>query len=266
MPKNSYAAIDCRRDDLLRYLASHQKSSLTEIKEQTGTSEITVRRDLNALSLEGLISKNSQGLYSLNCDPAFDPRYFLRYSAQHAKKAAIARSAVQLIHPGSFLFLGSGTTVLELSKHLTQVQPLSIATNNLYIPMYISQQPGGIQVKFLGGDVDYPSMSTFSPYTCQRVAQHHADIVFFSEDGLDFETGISTDEYALIDVKRAMLAHSEKKVLLLDSSKMNKRALQYVMPLAEVDTVIIDAAASEADLARLRQIVPSVIVAELERV
>ena len=191
MPKNFYAAVDMRRQEILRYLANHQNCALGEIAEEFKTSEMTVRRDLHALSAESLITQNSKGLYSLNCDPSFDPRYFLRYSAHHLWKAAIARAAVSLISPGDFIFMDSGTTVLELSKHLEGIEPLSVATNNLYIPMYLSQRPSRIQVEFLGGDVHLPSMSTYGLHACRKIESYNADLLFFSADGLDFEAGVS---------------------------------------------------------------------------
>ncbi|MBR1457232.1 MAG: DeoR/GlpR transcriptional regulator, partial [Oscillospiraceae bacterium] len=251
MPKNFYAAVDMRRQEILRYLANHQNCALGEIAEEFKTSEMTVRRDLHALSAESLITQNSKGLYSLNCDPSFDPRYFLRYSAHHLWKAAIARAAVSLISPGDFIFMDSGTTVLELSKHLEGIEPLSVATNNLYIPMYLSQRPSRIQVEFLGGDVHLPSMSTYGLHACRKIESYNADLLFFSADGLDFEAGVSTDEYRLIDVKTSMLHSARTSVLLIDSSKLNRRAVQRVAALSELDVVVTDSHASDADLARL---------------
>ena len=261
MAKNFYAAVDLRRQEILRFLANHQNSSLSEIAEEFKTSEMTIRRDIHVLSQEGLITQNSRSQYSLNCDPSFDPQYFLRYSAHHQQKVAIAEEARSLIKSGEFIFMDSGTTVVELSKHLQHVQELTIVTNNFYIPMYISQRPSNIQVEFLGGVVHLPSMSTYGLEACRKVESYRADYVFFSADGLDFEAGISTDEYRLSDIKEAMLRNARKRVLLLDSSKLNRIAIQRIATFDDLDIVVTDSGISADDLTKLRAIVEEVIVA-----
>lgn len=262
MAKNSLDAVNFRREELLRFLALNQNSTLSDISSKFGTSEMTVRRDLRVLSEKGLISKGIDNHYSLNCDPAFDPKYFFRYSANRPKKLAIAEAAAALIPPGSFLFLDSGTTVLELAKQLAHLDNIFIVTNNLYIPMYISQRPGSIRINFLGGDVDLPSMSTNGTPACKRLEEYHADLAFFSADGVDLSIGVTTKEYNLIDIKKAMLSHAEKRILLVDSSKMNACSIQVLASLEEIDTLVTDWEVPAATLAQLRDIIPQVIVAQ----
>ena len=66
MAKNSLDAVNFRREELLRFLALNQNSSLSDISSRFGTSEMTIRRDLRVLSEKGLISKGIGNLYSLN--------------------------------------------------------------------------------------------------------------------------------------------------------------------------------------------------------
>ena len=120
MAKNSIAAVSSRRESLLRFLALNQNSTLNDIASEFGTSEMTTRRDLYVLFEDGLISKGVDNRYSLNCDPAFDPQFFFRYSTNHRKKLAIAERAARLISSGSLAFLDNGTTVLEFAKQLIQ--------------------------------------------------------------------------------------------------------------------------------------------------
>lgn len=218
----------------------------------------------NVESCTCLVSKNINNQYFLNCDPAFDPKYFLRYSANRQKKVAIADAAVRLIPPGSFLFLDSGTTVLELAKRLVDLESICVVTNNLYIPMYISQRPCSISVEFLGGNVNLPSMSTSGVPACQKSDEYRADFVFFSADGIDFTRGVTTKEYQLVDVKRAMLRNADKRILLIDSSKINIYTVQYIASLDEIDTVIIDSGICKADEQMLEQLVPNVVIAKLD--
>lgn len=262
MSKNSYKSVNERRENLLRFLASNQNSSLNEISSHFKTSEITTRRDISILSEEGLINKSVKGLYSLNCDPSFDPRYFLRYSRRHKEKSAIAQAAAELAGDCGCLFLAGGTTVLELSKHLSCSSPALIITNNLYIPMYLSQQPGNVQVDFLPGSVVFPGMSTAGTQALESIAGYNAEVVFFSADGLDIESGVTSDELQLNFVTHAMIRQARKRVLLIDSSKLGVTAIQKLADLSEVDVVVIDSNAEPSLLDALRERT-EVVVAKL---
>lgn len=87
--------------------------------------------------------------------------------------------------------------------------------------------------------------------------------MFFSADGLDFTRGVTTKEYQLADIKKAMLRNANKKILLIDSSKISVYAVQYVAALEEIDAVIVDSGISRADEQTLRQLVPQVVIARL---
>lgn len=261
MAKNSVAAVSNRRENLLRFLALNQNSTLMDIASEFGTSEMTIRRDLYALSEDGLITKGMNNRYSLNCDPSFDPQFFFRYSTNHRKKLAIAEVASKIVPSGSFIFFDSGTTVLELAKQLINLDNISIATNNLYIPMYISQRPGSINVDFLGGAVDWPSMSTSGILACKKVEHYLADFAFLSADGVDLTHGVTTREYQLADIKKAMLKNARKKVLLVDSTKLDSYSIHPLAPICDIYIIVTDWEAPKEILAQLRSIVEEVIVA-----
>lgn len=263
MAKNSIAAVSSRRESLLRFLALNQNSMLIDIASEFGTSEMTIRRDLYALSEDGLISKGVDNRYSLNCDPAFDPQFFFRYSTNHRKKLAVAEEAAKLISSGDFVFLDSGTTVLELSKKLMHLDNIKIVTNNLYIPMYISQNPGTIDTELLGGPVDWPSMSTNSDAACKKLEEYRADCVFFSADGVDPVHGVTIKETQLTHIKSIMLKQAEKKVLLADSSKLGCCSGRELMSLSDVDVLVTDWDITDVMLQQLQGYVGEIIVATL---
>jgi DeoR/GlpR family transcriptional regulator of sugar metabolism len=59
-------------------------------------------------------------------------------------------------------------------------------------------------------------------------------------------------EQEVVAIKRAMLAVSAKKVLLIDHHKLGKAALHRLAPLSAFDLVVVDAGATDGHLSGLR--------------
>ena len=79
----------------------------------------------------------------------------------------------------------------------------------------------------------------FVGYEAERtVADYNADVVFFSCRGLS-EDGVLTDRsIEENDLRRVMLSHAKKKVLLLDSGKIGKSYLNRLCSLSEIDELV----------------------------
>ena len=64
------------------------------------------------------------------------------------------------------------------------------------------------------------------------------------------------------DLQKSLLSHAEKKILLVDSSKMNACSIKAVATLDEIDVLVTDWEVPAAMLAQLKEIIPQVIVAQ----
>lgn len=253
MAKNSKKSIEERRKHILYYLSSHSNVSVEELSDQLDASAITIRRDLNQLISDKMVARGSAGRFSLLQDPAFDDQYFRRYSLHHKEKVIIANGAIQLIPNNCMIGIDSSTTCLELSKLLLAREKITVVTNNLFIPQYLSQHTS-LDLFCIGGHVHLHNNSTEGSGACDEIYKYNYDFVFFSASALDFEGGLSNSDFNEIDTKMAFLSRAAKKILLLDSAKIGLRASRNFLSLDEVDLIVTDSGVSEDQLAKFEQL------------
>ena len=261
MARTPLSAIEKRNARMLEYMHGHSSVTVEELAHYLQVSEVTVRRDLNYLLNEKMILRTSAGHYALNEDPSSDVALFKRYAAHHLEKSMIALAALNLISAGSVIGLDSSTTVLELGKILTQKENLTVVTNNLFIPAYLCQHPS-LKLFLAGGGVCLARNSTEGADTCRTISCFHYDIVFLSANAFDFQYGLSNLDYETVDAKLAYLEHSDRCIVLLDSSKIGRHAGRMFLPTSRIHTVVTDNNITPEQVEQFQQHDISLVIAE----
>ena len=235
--------LDKRRKEILNILARVPISSTQQLAEDTGVSNETMRKDLDALADEGLIVKVHGGVALAGGAVAEIP-FDLRATHYAAEKRAIAQSAIRLIYPKDIIILESCTTNLELAKELVMLpdllETLIVITNSFAIA---STFDGGRKCKkmfFLGGWVHTQQFSCLSYQTVTQLKEFHVNKAFLSGAALSenyIVTGYYDEDVAF---QRAMLEAAQKSILMIDHSKFDQAAVFSVAPLADFDYLITD--------------------------
>lgn len=231
---------------------------IDELAERFEISTMTVHRDLDELEARGLLRK-TRGVATALSTALVESSDVYRSSRQLAEKEAIALAALDFIEPGQAILLDDSTTTLHLVPHLHVKRPLTVITNTLTI-MNELRSATGIALLGLGGQYYNWCSAFMGRITTATIAAMRADLLIMS-------TSAITDDIAFhqtmetVDVKRAMFDSASKRVLLADHTKFEKRALHAMLPLADFDAVIVDAATKPADIQRLRDAGTNVVVA-----
>ena len=138
-----------RQDRLIRLVNEKGIVTVEDLIREIGTSEATLRRDINELSSRGVLEKIRGGVRSVSA-VNLEPSYGIKAQTNADEKSRIAMAAVSLIHPGEQIILDSGTTVYALACRLGTFHDLRVVTNDLYIALEVSTRTG------------IPSSSSFS--------------------------------------------------------------------------------------------------------
>src|SRR6266508_1973975 len=104
---------------------------IRELVSELGVSDMTVRRDLEALADRGLIAKVHGGATVLGPASTAEPGFAAKATRQRAEKAAIAARAAQLVKPDTAIALSAGTTTAVLAEHLLDVPGVTVVTNSI---------------------------------------------------------------------------------------------------------------------------------------
>lgn len=236
-----------RRDLILEQLRSNGGSiHVEDLSRHFGVSVATVRRDLDFLGQNGLITRTYGGavIGNLRAERTLREREISNASA----KDAIARSAAELVQPGSTVLLDAGTTTGQLSRYLVRIPGLTVLTNGLNALNVFAEADTDVHAIALGGSLRPTNQSTIGPIAESVVRSVHADIAFLGTDCLDANRGISSRTLEQNSLKALMMLHARRTVILADSSKLNEDWSTYWAPLPQGCTIITDDATGRKTL------------------
>ena len=237
-----------RRRRILDMIRTQGYVSVARIAEQFGVSQMSARRDLDALSVQGhLVRSHGAAFAAQEASPApregseFETRelqYDTRRRRQNAAKHAIARSAAALLAPEDNVALDVGSTVLALGRELAKGPGLRIFTNHLRLAALLAGTR--CEVLMPGGIVRAQELSLCGQTAAEQTAQHWFTKAFIGVAGLTEQGGFDASPEDT-QIKRAYIARADQVILLCDSSKFGRRSLALACTLDEIDMVITDA-------------------------
>ncbi|WP_426998600.1 DeoR/GlpR family DNA-binding transcription regulator [Pseudarthrobacter sp. N5] len=234
-----------RQHRILQELGSAGTVRVAAMASLLGVSEMTVRRDVDALDSGGRLQRVHGGAARTGSYSALEPGFQIKSTQELAAKTAIAKEALRLLRPGMTLLLSGGTTTFELARLLPRTLDLTVATNSIMVANILAtgvdMQDSGhpIRTLILGGERT-PSEAMVGPVTTHAIRRLRADLCFMGVHGLDPLSGITSPNLLEAEVNTAMIRSAEHLVVLADASKYGLVALAGIAPLTAVNTLITD--------------------------
>jgi DeoR/GlpR family transcriptional regulator of sugar metabolism len=224
------------RDELLiDVLRTSGSTSVAELAERLDVGEATVRRTLQRLARDGRVVRTYGGATVAEALPGRQGRPDPRLP----QKRAIGRTASTLVADGSTVALSSGSTVIELARHLRE-RDLTVITNALDVANVLLDAPR-IELIVLGGVVLPGVHSLRGHLTEEAMRDLRADTVFMGTSAIDLERGFLTEQVREIAVDRALRAMARDGVILADASKFDRVAPGFMFGFEQVGTLVTDA-------------------------
>lgn len=222
---------------------------IEQLAERFNVSLMTAHRDLDELESRGLVRK-SRGVATALSTSLVESSDVYRSSRQVAEKESLALAAMEFIEPGQAVFLDDSTTVLQIARFLHSRTPLTVITNVLPL---MNELTGvrGISMLALGGDYYNWCNAFMGRMTQDAIAKLRADLFIMSTSAITDDTCFH-QTLETVDTKRAMFDAAATRILLVDHTKFEKRALHALAHLTEYDAVIVDAQTPEHHIVRLR--------------
>lgn len=231
-------AIERRREILTRLMADG-KVIVAELARDFGVTEETIRRDLERMDKEGLVSKTYGGAVSKQ-NSGLDLPYNVRESVNVAEKKEIAEKIADLVHDRERVMLDSSSTSLYVVKQLKNKKNLTIITNSVKILVEVADMADWT-VLSTGGLLKKDALSLTGSSAEKMINSYHVDTAICSCKGLDMELGVTDSNEGDSLIKQAIFAAAEKRILALDSEKFDKKSFVKVCGLGEIDVLVTDA-------------------------
>ena len=227
-----------RRARIVSALRDQRAVRVPALSEDLGVSEITIRRDLLLLEREGVLDRTYGGAV-VKKSVTSEPRWEEAVGAHAAEKDAIAAAAAEMIEAQDTVFFGSGTTVVNILRHVDPQLEARVVTHSLAV----AAEARGLklEVLFLGGLYRPQLDAVDGTWPLDMIGQVYADKAFLGADCLDLRAGLTTPSMAVATIELAMIRRTRGEVVVLaDSSKIGLVGPLVICPLDQIDVVLVD--------------------------
>ncbi len=241
-----------RRNRIMEMLQAEKKVVVSELSKIFGVSEETIRRDLEKLENEGLVTKSYGGAV-LNESTNIDLPFNIRKNRNVDKKLKIADLMAERIHDGDMLMLDASSTAVFIAKKIKDRKNMTIITNSVEITLQLADMHDW-HVLSTGGIVKEGSLALVGPHTDQMIKCFHVDKAIISCKGLDLQKGITDSNEMHAETKKTMFASANERILAIDSTKFNRISFTKIGELKDIDTIITDRNPGEEWMAQFEKL------------
>ncbi|MFJ4616569.1 DeoR/GlpR family DNA-binding transcription regulator [Streptomyces sp. NPDC088812] len=267
MSENQNLLAEQRRALILDEVRRRGGVRVNELTRKLGVSDMTVRRDLDALARQGMLEKVHGGAVPVVEASTHEPGFEAKSGLELTAKEDIARAAAELVVPGSAIALSGGTTTYALAHRLVDVPDLTVVTNSVRVAdvFHVAQRAAGARqgaaTVVLTGGVRTPSDSLVGPVADQAIAALHFDVLFLGVHGISAEAGLSTPNLAEAETNRRLVQSARRVVVVADHTKWGVVGLSSFAALEQVDTLVTDSGLPDEARAEVSEHLRRLVVA-----
>lgn len=236
-----------RQAKILDSLHADGEVTVDQLADQLGVSLSTIRRDLNALSAEGLLRRVRGGG---SIEPDRVPFSHVE-NQQRPEKIRVARRAAELVSDGDVILIDIGTTTARLAREL-RGRRITVITSSLAVIDEL-RDDDAVELIILGGAVRKNYNSMVGALTEQALAQIRATTCFLGTSGIRPDGTIADTTGMEVPIKRAMIQSSRRSVVLADASKFPGVGLLSACGPQEIWGLVTNDGADAATLESLRK-------------
>jgi DeoR family transcriptional regulator, aga operon transcriptional repressor len=236
-----------RLDAILTRLSENGSVGVTGLAQDLGVSMATIRRDLELLESQRLLSRTHGGAVSHGVLYELPLRY--RAGRHEEEKHRIAEAAVARLGDARVVGLTGGTTTTEVARRISG-RPLTVVTNALNIAAELAVRPN-LKLVVTGGVARPESYELVGPLADSTLDELNIDVVFVGVDGAS-AAGMTTHHEVEAHTNRRMIERAHRVVVVCDASKIGRSALAVICHPRDVDELITDGSADGTPLEDLR--------------
>ena len=232
-----------RRNAILAKLNAEGKVIVTDLSREFDVTEETIRRDLEKLDNEGLATKTYGGAVA-NRNLNIDLPYSVRKRSNIERKMKIAEKIAEMIHDGDYIMVDASSTAIYVTKCISHLKNITLITNSIEILMELADKSDW-HVLSTGGALKKGSLSLVGASAERMIKGFHVDLAICSSKGLDMNMGVTDSNEKDTQIKRAIFAAANRKILAVDATKFDKISFVHVCEPNDIDTIVTDEAPSD---------------------
>jgi len=236
---------------LLEILERDGEQAIERLARLFQVSEMTIRRDLQALSRQGRVIRTHGGA-TAGQRVSFEFRFLERAGVEAAAKEHIASVAASLVKPGDTVILDSGTTTLAIARALAPISGLTVVTTSLPIASELFGREG-LEVIILGGSLRKDAPDLTGALTQSNLEQLRLDVGFLGADAIDLAGYIYNRSNELGRMLAQMARTADRVYAVADHTKIGQHAFMRFDHLRRWQGLITDPALGSRERQALRK-------------
>jgi DeoR family transcriptional regulator of aga operon len=226
---------------------------------QFGVSAATIRRDLQVLEDQKLLSRTHGGAVAVDVAYELPVRY--RAGQNREEKAVVAQRAAALLPRGPLtLGLTGGTTTHLLARILAGRVDLTVVTNALNIASELALRPR-LKLIMTGGVSRTQSYELVGPIADRALAGLNMEVAVVGVDGISARGGLTTHDEIEAHTNACMIERADRVIVVADGSKLGRVCLAGICAITDIATLVTDATAPPAEVDAIRRTGVEIVVA-----
>jgi len=239
-----------RQKKILDLLEQRENARVSELSDLLGVSVATIRRDLNKLREMGEINRFHGGA-ALSLPSAPEPPVIQRSNENVAEKERIGKAAAALIQDGDVIFIGSGTTTLEVARNLLGYKNLTVITNALTVINMLCNEEN-ITLVSTGGIFRRSELSFIGHLAEHALSELRPQKVIMGIRAISLQDGLTNDYLPEVNTDRAIIHAASEVIVVADHSKFGKVSTAFVAPIEAIQKLVTDDQSSKEMIASIQ--------------
>jgi DeoR/GlpR family transcriptional regulator of sugar metabolism len=229
-----------RRIEIIKRIQGAGRVAVTELSQEFGVSEVTIRTDLQVLVDQDWVVRTHGGAVLANRIP--DTSLALRRQLQVSEKEKIGAASAAMVLNGDAVFLDSSSTALAMARYLNPYRELTVFTNSLAVAQVLLDATG-VTVVMPGGALRRDTISLIGDDGLDFFRRYNIKKGFFGAHGISLREGLTDVSKAEADLKQHMVKMCSEVIALLDATKWGQVGLASFARIEELNSIITDAMA-----------------------
>lgn len=238
-----------RREHIISLLNNRKFIKISDIVTTFNVSNETARRDLDYLQDQNMVRRvyggavlEGQGNW---------PRMRMQLSRFTSELDAIGKAAADLVKPGDAVFLGPGSTTLQVARYLCDKSDITVVTSSMAAANLLSSS--GVPTYILGGLINRDEQDVRGDIATECIKQFFFDIAFLGCGGVTLDHGLMDFSSVHIPIHSQVVKRSNQRILVASSKKFGTHAIRVACSLQDINTIITDTQIPEVYYDALRE-------------
>lgn len=230
-----------RRNEILEQVQAHGAVRVRDLVRTLGVSDMTIRRDIEALARRGFVAKVHGGATAVRPHTTDEPGFLAKSTRHEHEKEEIAAGAAKLVLPGTAIALSAGTTTWTLAQRLVEIPDLTVVTNSIPVTEVFARSPLADRTVIMTGGIRTRSDALVGPLAVATLRAVNVDQAFLGVHGMAVPTGFTSPNFLEAETDRALMEAARQRIVLADHTKWETVGLATICPVATADILITDA-------------------------